>query len=261
MSFEPTFTRLRDCRYGRMLYNVNDVYVGRSFEEYGEYCEFEIELLRQVIREGDVVIDAGANIGAHTVFFSRAVGARGGVFAFEPQRLIFQMLCANLALNELLNVRAMNMALGEAEGTVRLLTLDPRKQNNFGGVALRDDNRGEPLPVIRLDSINLRSCRLIKVDVEGMELPVLRGAEQLIRQFQPALYVENDRADRSRDLVRYIDSLGYDLYWHRPPLFNPNNFRGNANNVFGTVITANMICVPRAWGATMQHFEKVPVPK
>jgi hypothetical protein len=120
MSFEPTFTRLRDCRYGRMLYNANDVYVGRSFDEYGEYCEFEIELLRQVIREGDVV---------------------------------------------------------------------------------------------------------------------------------------------SRDLVRYIDSLGYDLFWHRPPLFNPNNFRGNANNVFGTVITANMICVPRAWGATMQHFEKVPVPE
>lgn len=261
MSFEPTFTRLRDCRYGRMLYNVNDMYVGRSFDEYGEYCEFEIDLLRQVIREGDVVIDAGANIGGHTVFFSRAVGERGGVLAFEPQRLVFQMLCANLALNELLNVRAMNVALGEAAGTVNVLTLDPRKPNNFGGVALKDDPRGEPLPVITLDSLNLRGYRLIKVDVEGMELPVLRGAERLIRQFQPALYVENDRADRSRDLVGYIDSLGYDLYWHRTPLFNPRNFRGNTNNVFGNTITANMFCVPRAWGATMTHFEKVAVPE
>ena len=81
---ESGFTRLRDCRYGRMLYNVNDVYIGRSLDQYGEYCEGEVELFRQVIREGDVVFDAGANIGAHTVFFARATGPRGIVFAFEP---------------------------------------------------------------------------------------------------------------------------------------------------------------------------------
>jgi len=254
------FTRLRDCRYGRMLYNVNDVYIGRSLDRYGEYCEHEVELFRQVIREGDVVFDAGANIGAHTVFFARATGPKGLVFAFEPQRLIYQMLCANVALNEFLHVFALNVALGESPAAIRIPVLDPRKENNFGGIALTDHPRGEPVNVIRLDSIGVPGCRLIKIDVEGMELAVLKGADGLIRRFQPALYVENDRADRSDDLIRHVASLGYDLYWHRTPLFNPKNFLNNPQNVFGDTITQNMFCVPRSWGARMQHFEPVQVP-
>src|SRR5690606_28828206 len=97
---------LRQCRHGPMLFNKRDLYVGRSLATYGEFSEAEIGLFRQILRPGGVVVEAGANIGAHTVPLARMVGESGAVVAFEPQRLQFQLLCANLALNGMINVFA-----------------------------------------------------------------------------------------------------------------------------------------------------------
>lgn len=59
------------CRHGTLLFNSNDTFVGRSLELYGEWCEAEIELLAQVVRRGDFVLDVGANIGTHAVPMAR----------------------------------------------------------------------------------------------------------------------------------------------------------------------------------------------
>ena len=98
------FNRVQQSRYGRMLFNANDTYVGTSIEAYGEYSEGEVQLFRQILRPGDVVVDAGANIGAHTLFFARAVSPGGAVFAFEPQRL----LCTRPA-NSILDKRSLRV--------------------------------------------------------------------------------------------------------------------------------------------------------
>src|SRR5947199_9441604 len=119
------FNHLKDCRHGRMLYNVNDAYVGRSLDLYGEYCEGEIELFKQLVRPGDVVIEVGANIGAHTVWLARATSPGGAVIAFEPQRLAFQTLCANLALNDIVNALAYQQACGRKPGYIFVPVLDP----------------------------------------------------------------------------------------------------------------------------------------
>ena len=100
----PNYMATKLCRHGTFLFNRNDTFVGRSLELYGEWCEAEIELLAQVVKAGDVVLDVGANIGTHAVSFARMVTDSGMVVAFEPQRLVFQNLCANLALNSLRNV-------------------------------------------------------------------------------------------------------------------------------------------------------------
>jgi hypothetical protein len=99
MSDTAPFNRLKACRYGTLLYNINDRYIGQALDLYGEYSEGEVVLFRRIVRPGDIVLDVGANLGAHTIFFSTAVGPRGAVLAFEPQRLVFQALCANMALN------------------------------------------------------------------------------------------------------------------------------------------------------------------
>ncbi|WP_254218785.1 FkbM family methyltransferase [Burkholderia multivorans] len=119
----PLYAQQR-CRYGTMLFNTNDEFVGRSLALYGEWSEPEPFLFAQMIREGDTVVEAGANLGSHTVMLSRAVGESGTVFAFEPQRHTFQLLCANLALNERLNVRAYQYAIGDAEGVVEFPLVD-----------------------------------------------------------------------------------------------------------------------------------------
>jgi FkbM family methyltransferase len=256
----PEFNRVKHCRHGRMLYNINDIYIGRSLDLYGEFSEGEVELFRQMVRPGDVILDVGANIGVHTVFFAAATGPKGAVLAFEPQRLIFQTLCANIALNNFLNVWCMNVALGDAPGSIRVPTLNPAMRNNFGGLSLGSYSQGDHVEVIRLDSLQLGSCRLIKIDVEGMELQVLRGATGLIERFRPALYVENDRTEHSAELIRYIDSLDYDMYWHRPPLFNPANFFKHLENVFGNIVSGNMLCIPKSAGGTIAGLPTVEVP-
>ena len=93
-----------------MIFNVHDQHIGRSLDLYGEWAESELELLGLFIKPGDLVVDVGANIGTHTVFFAQRAGATGQVYALEPQRIVFQSLCANLALNGLLNVRAFHAA-------------------------------------------------------------------------------------------------------------------------------------------------------
>src|SRR5690242_661708 len=92
------FIRLKQCRHGRMIYNTNDIYVGRSLDLYGEYSEGETEVFAQLVNAGDVVVEVGANIGTSTVWFGKHVGPAGAVVALEPQRIVFQILCANVAL-------------------------------------------------------------------------------------------------------------------------------------------------------------------
>jgi hypothetical protein len=93
-----------------------------------------------------------------------------------------------------------------------------------------------------------------------MEEDVLRGGAALIRRHRPILYVENDRQEKSDSLVRYIDSLGYAMYWHLPFLFNPNNYFGNPQNVFDQVVSHNMVCISKDVEHEMKGFERVEVP-
>jgi FkbM family methyltransferase len=236
MPVNEPFNRVKPCKHGTFVYNIHDMYIGRSLDQYGEFSEGEIDLFRQFVRPGMVVVEVGANIGVHTVFLAQAVGATGFVLAFEPQRLVFQTLCANLAINSLANVRCWHAAVGNAGGEIIVPALDPRQQHNFGGLGLGGHLTGERVAVMTLDSLSIPQCHLLKVDVEGMEQQVLEGARQLIARTHPILYVENDRREKAAALVRFIDELGYFMYWHTPPLFNPQNFAGNAENLFGNVV-------------------------
>jgi len=75
-----------------MLYSARDRYVGVSLDRYGELAELEAQLLTGLVKPGMLVVEAGSNIGAHTVHLAKLVGENGGVVAFEAQRVIFQIL-------------------------------------------------------------------------------------------------------------------------------------------------------------------------
>jgi len=256
--FAP-FNRVKACRYGTMAYNANDSYIGRSLDLYGEFSEGEVEMFRQLIGPGDVVLDVGANIGVHTLFFARHVGPSGAVVAVEPQRVVFQTLCANMALNSVTNAWCFPCAAGAGPGEVAVPPVNYATPGNFGGLSV-GGAQGERVPVITLDGLNAPRCRLIKLDVEGAEEQVLRGAVKLIGRDKPVLYVENDREDRSAELIRYVAQLGYEMYWHCPPLFNPANHAANPTNVFGSVVSLNMVCVPRDSRWRVEGLQPVEVP-
>ena len=255
------FNRVKECRFGTMLYNKNDKYVGRSIEYYGEFSHGESEVFRQVVKPGDVVVEVGANIGAHTLQLAQLVGSEGEVHAFEPQRVIFQALCANMALNSIAHAHCYQQAVGREPGSVVVKPLDYRAVNNFGGLSMSEDGPGERVARVTLDGLDLRKCRLIKVDVEGMEREVLEGGESLIRRHRPYLYVEDDRVSKSEELIRCIDGLGYDIYSHKPPLFNPSNFLGNPDNIFSKIVSSNLLCTPKDRPVVIKGYERVTLPK
>lgn len=253
--------RHKACRYGEMIFNVYDQHIGRSLDLYGEWAESELELLGLFIRPGDVVIDVGANIGTHTVFFAQRVGATGQVHAFEPQRIVFQNLCANLALNGLLNVHAFHAAIAREPGTIAVPPVAYAEPGNHGGVALATTAtaaaNGARVPLMTLDGLGTDRCRLLKIDVEGMELDVLEGGRSLVAAAKPIVYVENNDAAKSPALISWLLARDYHLFWHVSRFFNPRNFFGNAVNVFGNLADLNMIGVGAELAPAFARFPRV----
>lgn len=257
---EAGHQRLVKARHGYVLYNRNDTVIGRSIEVYGEYFESEVRVFRNFATTGDVVLDIGANIGTHTLALARLVGAQGLVFAFEPQRIVFQTLCANMAINSLDNVHCINAVVGARADKLNLADPDPRVPNNFGGVPvamLSGAPQAAPVDCVVLDDyLNLDRLKLIKIDVEGMEADVLRGARQTLARFRPIIYVENDSADRSPELLSLLREYGYDCYWHLPPFASSSNFLESTEQLFpvafvdrggthfdGIGFAVNLLCV------------------
>lgn len=234
------FNKLRWTGRGFMLYNRNDMYVGESINLYGEYNAAEAALLKRMVNPASIVVEVGANMGSHTIPLSRWAGK---VHAFEPQRLMYQVLTANAALNHCTNVYTYQCALGAREGFVPIPRVPPDRTNNFGALGVLgkkelDAIAHEHVPCYALDEVceqrNINP-NLVKIDVEGMEIEVLTGAEKVIRRQRPLLYVENDRESSGEALIKVVRGLGYRLYWHRPEL-GPK---------WPGVVSQNMVCVPK----------------
>ena len=237
--------RVRQCRHGSMLYHLNDAYVGRSLDVYGEYSELEARLFCHILRLGMTALDVGANIGAFTVPMARAVFPGGEVVAIEPQRTLHQMLCANVALNGLRNVRALQAGAGRAQGSAVAPRIDLAVPRNFGAFALTESGSGEAVDIVAIDALRLVDCHFVKIDVEGMEVAVIHGAAETIARCRPVLYVENAYTDKSPAPIEQLLALDLRLYRHVPPLFNPDNFLGHRQDVFNRVASYNMLRVPR----------------
>ncbi len=111
-----------------------------------------------------------------------------------------------------------------------------------------------------LDSLGLNEVSFIKIDVEGMERAVLRGASETLSRDRPILYVENDRAEHSRELISLILGAGYRLFWHLPPLFNPKNFSGAVRNIFPNVVSVNMLGVHQTTASNIRGLREITSP-
>ena len=243
----PTTIKQAKCRYGTMLFYENDRYIGYGLEKYGEYSEAEAQLYRRVIAPGSTVVEVGANIGALTLALADIVGVEGRVVAFEPQPENFSLLYKNIVANAFEGiVTAYDVAVGSEQNANEVIpSLSEIANNNYGGVELGSGR--QLVSVTTLDQmIYTGKPSFIKIDVEGMEAEVLCGAVELIKTHRPVLYVENDRADKSEELLRLIASFGYKMFEHRPPIFNNDqNWRGVPIALEDArLVSLNLLCVP-----------------
>jgi len=252
------FNQLVSTKHGLMLVNKNDIYVGRSLILYGEISEAENAIYKQLCNNGDTIVEVGANIGAHSLSIAKSIGVNGKLFCYEPQQIVFQTLNANLALNSITNTTTFQLGVASKESSINVEPINYTTTANFGGISLKDIKKGEKIDVVSLDKhLNLQSLKLLKIDVEGMEIDVLLGAKKTIEKFQPIIYCENDRIDSSKELIQLIQSYGYDLYWHLPALFNSENFNNVKENVFKNIVSVNLLCLPKDSKLHVENFTKV----
>lgn len=246
------FNRIKQGRHGFFLHNVNDLTVGRSLDLYGEWSEGELHLFKSLIQLGHTVIEVGANIGAHTVVLAQTVGLQGKVFAIEPHRIRFQMLCANLALNSITNTHSYQIALSDQSGFIPLASLPGHEQNSTFGY------QSEQVQSAPLDSFGIPQCRFLKLDVGEMVADVLRGATQTLQRCQPIVYIVSDRPLAPASVTPLLQ-LRYDLYTYRPPLYNADNYFQNHRNVFGTTTLNNLLGFHPGHHITVNGLERYSV--
>jgi len=184
--------------------------------------------VRRRLRQGDTFIDVGANIGYYTLLASRCVGPAGRVVAIEASPTIFRALQDNLARNRVRNVRAVNVAASDRRGVVRLFlgpvtnrgltTMLPEEAAKYA-CEFECEVQAGPLAAI-LGSEEVRRARLIKIDVEGAEWPVVEGLAPLLEATRPDLEVLMElsperlahQGKEPEDVLRVFGQAGFRAY-------------------------------------------------
>jgi protein O-GlcNAc transferase len=168
---------------------------------------YEPDFLKKVsesVNKNKLVIDAGANIGNHSIYFSKVLGTK--VYSFEPQKEIFEILSKNVEINNLSGkIKLFNLGLGKKKETGYSISNQDKK--NSGSAKLV--KRGGDVEIDSIDNVvKGRKVGLIKIDTEGFEKDVLRGARKTIRKNRPLVWVEVSKGNRNF-VVRFFKSLKY----------------------------------------------------
>ncbi|CAN1211250.1 hypothetical protein TUMEXPCC7403_13705 [Tumidithrix helvetica PCC 7403] len=253
-------TYIKDCKWGKILLLRYD-FISDFVNCYGEWADLEVSLFSSILEVGDNVIEVGCNMGTHTIPLCQFVGETGKAIGFEPQRVLYQMLCGNVAMNNLTNAYLYNYAIGDANDEIYVPSQDYGAKSNYGGLSLGSYAFGEKIPLKTLDSLeiisNLSKLKLIKIDVEGMKANVIQGAKNLISKFRPFLFVENDRKEKGNALIDLLHDLEYDCYWFCTRRFNPNNFNRTTIDITQGIGDYNMLCIPREQSQRPNFLQKV----
>jgi FkbM family methyltransferase len=187
----PTLIKLHNYFVGKVSNEYIDVngykmLAGKGdwlhFQYTGEYEPLTTKLLSDIIKPGDVVVDVGANIGYYTLLFSRLVGNAGKVYAFEPDPTNYGYLLKNIELNGYKNIIAEQKAASDVSGKIRLFL----HETNPGGHTITnayDGLKSIDVKCVTLEKYfngHMRKPIFIKIDVEGAEDRVLRGAGDIV---------------------------------------------------------------------------------
>ncbi|MEM6550333.1 MAG: FkbM family methyltransferase [Pseudomonadota bacterium] len=179
--------------------------IQRQFRMGRFYAEPLMRAQMRVMPVRSVALDIGANIGNHAVFYALIAKAKH-IFVFEPNPVAHGLLAENIALNDIETVDFTHsrFGIGKASARARLRERQPR---NLGSVALDQAPEGE-VEIRSLDSLDLPKFDFMKIDVEGMEIDVLEGAEKSIRAARPAIAVEVSARNNAR-FWRWCERMRY----------------------------------------------------
>jgi len=213
---------LVDTRYGKMWVFDEDNGCSFMLKEYGEYSPLELAFIEAALPPDGTFIDLGAHIGAMTIPIAQVCKK---VYAIEPQEEVREVLLDNLDIAGVTNVEVIPYAIGSAHEQ-RFYNLEPSRR---GSTEMGPDGQVE-VQVVPLDELDL-APDFIKIDVEGMEIDVLLGAQKTLSKYRPTLLLERQPAN-TKTLRQCLTLLGYTIYTVDLPMFVPNNYNKNPKNHF-----------------------------
>jgi len=169
--------------------------------------EIEFGILSKWVKQGDWVLDIGANIGHYTLRLSEKVGITGRVLAFEPVLKTFELLAANVILAQSNNVTLFNVAVSESTETKDMfIPIFDTGLEDFYSARLINGIGGMHVFCLNIDSLNIpKQVKFIKIDIEGHEIFALRGMKNLITRDHPILIIEGC----SEEVRTFLEELGY----------------------------------------------------
>lgn len=173
------------------------------------------EVYKKFVRPGTTALDVGANIGIHTLVLSACAGDKGAVIAFEPSAAIYKRLLGTILLNGLKNVTALPCGAGEKASRRKF---EPRSANFNIGQGKIDDNGSAEITITTIDDQlekQTMPVSLIKIDTEGYELNVLKGAQETLRKHRPAIVAEFNAASYSFD--QFAKEIPFEADFYRIP--------------------------------------------
>lgn len=185
--------------YGPMIVNMHDPSMPIMLRENIQ----EIRDLQQFATS--VVLDIGANVGSHSVNFAKTAGQ---VYAFEPHPRTYNNLCANLLLHLCPNVTPLNMALGAYNGEAQLGDFDITEEHFSMGAYV--GNGTLKIQIRTIDSFCFSPVNFIKIDTEGYEFEILRGANNTLQRESPIVFVEIHLNELIGPIIAYMEERGYE---------------------------------------------------
>lgn len=232
------------------VYPAGDTAVGASLARHGEFARPELDfLVAQAAREGSgSFLDLGANIGSICLPFAKAQPT-WRVVAVEAHREIAALLAANAINNGCDNVEALHAAVGESRRVADFPCMPLAGGGNlgmsgFGSTSLTT----EPVMMLTLDELAPADTRLIKLDVEGYEAPVLSAATRTLNETRPIWLIEAVQSEVRRNVMSLLQEAGYAVYWFYAPWVTHRPLKPSAA-ADPTKGDANIIAVPAGGAA------------
>lgn len=188
----------------------------KKFSELTGEEEPEMAIINDLVKDGDSVLDIGANFGAYTKLFSNLVGEKGQVLSFEPIPEVNEYLKANLRSGNIHNVLAHNFALSNSSGKANFsIPKFDHSGNNFYEGHITEGEGDITVEVQRLDDLGIaRKISFVKCDVEGAELLVLKGGVEFIAKHRPIFMLEINSditTPEAKELIQFMDKCDYEI--------------------------------------------------
>lgn len=212
----------------RMTVDLGE-HMGSQIFWFGYYARDVLFALRDRIRPGMVFLDVGANIGEVSLFAAKRVGPRGRVISFEPVNDLADKFAANVAKNGFEHVSLLRSGVAEKKGEAVIFDQPSKFQDGSQhrglGTLYQSDLRNEPkqtIPLMTIDNVvddtGSEPVDIMKIDVEGAELPALHGAENVLRRFKPSIAIEigldtcRQAGYEPKDIFDYLTPFGYRFF-------------------------------------------------